>query len=186
VSKHSPFWDTLVDSNTYRVFSFANESREDEIVELFDGGKPLASLWDPIEVKLYDKEEGESDKPLADFMRILFGPVISARGVAILKPLINNTAEFLPLTTKVGAYFALNVYPVDCLDEEHSVVVRFPNSERIMDVEKYAFSSDRLKEVHAFRLPQLGPTHLFVSNEFRKTVEANNLTGLLFYSVPLA
>jgi len=54
-----------------------------------------------------------------------------------------------------------------------------------MEVTKYAFRWEQLEGIHIFRLPELGTSRLFVSDEFKRKVEENGLTGLLFYPVPL-
>ena len=65
-------------------------------------------------------------------------------------------------------------------------MIQFKSSVRIMEVEKYTFHRDHLGEINIFRLQQLGLSRLFVSDEYKRVVEANGLSGLRFYPVPLA
>jgi hypothetical protein len=94
--------------------------------------------------------------------------------------------EFLPFETPVGPYYGLHVQYVDCLDISLAEVIRFQSSGRIIEVTKYAFYWEKPEGVHIFRLPELGLSRLFVSDEFKQVVEENGLTGLLFYPVLLA
>lgn len=184
------FWDVLVDCNKYRMFCTqlpVNESLElDEKLKTY----PFPGNWVQLSLKLWEGEKGkkreEKKKPLADFMATgLLMDAISPRARTLLEPLITKQVEFLPFETPVGLYHGLHVKYVDCLDVDHAEVIRFKSSGRIMEVEKYAFYWERLEGIHIFRVPELGLSRLFVSDEFKRVVEENSLTGLLFYPVPL-
>lgn len=185
------FWDVLVDCNKYRMFCTqlpVNESLElDEKLKTY----PFPDDWVQLPLKLWEGEKGkkreEKKKPLADFMATgLLLDAISPRGRILLEPLITKQVEFLPFETPVGPYYGLHVKYVDCLDVSRVVGERFDDG-RIMAVgiEKYAFHWERLEGIHIFRVPELGLSRLFVSDEFKRVVEENGLTGLLFYPVPL-
>ncbi len=185
------FWDVLVNCNEYRMFR--TQLPVDVSLGLDERLKtyPFPDKWELLSLELWEGEKGkkreEKRKPVADFMATgLLMDAISPRARILLEPLITTQVEFLPVETPVGPYYGLHVKYVDCLDVDHAEVVRFKSSGRIMEVIKYAFYWERLEDIHIFRLPELGLSRLFVSDEFKRVVEENGLTGLLFYPVPLA
>lgn len=188
------FWDVLLDCNKYRLFAHdldaEGPARSLEFNEMLKTTRQFGENWHPLRLELWEGEPGkrkkEERKPNADFMGTgLLLDAISGRAKSLLESLIVNQVEFLLLETPVRPYYGLHVKYVDCLDAKHSAVVRFKSSGRIMEVEKYAFHWDRLEGVNIFRLPELGLSRLFVSDEFKRIVEDNGLTGLEFYPIPL-
>lgn len=178
-------WDVKDDVNNFAEFTLAEKSKIFEMTTLFMEAKSLIASWIPIEVKQYLENEFEQIKPPADFTRAFTIPAISTKAMDVLKPLIENNVELLPIKADVGSYSVLNVGVIDCLDVEHSAVERFKSSGRVMDVEKYAFYWDRIANIHMFRIKELGLSQLFVSDLFKTTYENNRLTGLLFHPISL-
>lgn len=180
------FWRILEDSNRFRTFRSTLSSKESLLLlDNLQTNSSLVDKWKPVQVKLA-KEKEEKEKPIADFIAIdLAFRAMSERAKQILTDLIIPQVEFLPFETPVGPYYGLHVKYVDCLDVNRAEVVRFKSSGRIMEVEKYAFYWERLEGIHIFHLPELVYSRLFVSDEFKRVVEENGLTGLLFYPVPL-
>ncbi|MFN3394908.1 MAG: imm11 family protein [Candidatus Thermochlorobacter sp.] len=184
------FWDVLVDTNTYRVFKKLLSTEESlEWMNTLEKGNPMGKSWIPLKLQFWEGDRGykraEKKKPVADFTETLAMPLVNLRGREKIEPLIATQVEFLPFETPVGPYYGLHVKYVDCLDVDRAKVVRFKSSGRIMEVEKYAFHWERLEGIHIFHLPELVHSRLFVSDEFKRVVEENGLTGLLFYPVPL-
>jgi len=186
------FWDVLIDSNTYRTFETGLDTEGYfKIKEMLRSGESVYEQWQTMKVQLWEGDKGykrkEKKKPVADFMSTTLMPLISLRGREKIEPLIANQVEFLPFETSVGPYYGLHIKYVDCLDEELSQVdYLYPEEKReIYSVSKYAFYWEKLQNVHIFRLPNVIHTSFFVSDEFRRVVEENGLTGLLFYPVPL-
>jgi len=184
------FWDVLIDSNTYRTFETGLDTETYFAVkEMLKSGASFHEQWNPMKVQLWEGDKGykrkEKKKPVADFMSTTLMPLVSLRGRKKIETLIANRVEFLPFETPVGPYYGLHVRYVDCLDIERAEVLRYKSSGRVMEVTKYAFRWERLEGIHIFRLPELGTSRLFVSDEFKRKVEENGLTGLLFYPVPL-
>lgn len=185
------FWDVLADTNTYRVFATSLSHEEyTHLRRVLEKGEPLGEAWNPLSLRLWEGDKGykrkEKRKPIADFTKITLMPLVSLRGREKIAPLVGDQVEFLPFETPVGPYYGLHVKYVDCLDVSRVEGERFDDG-RIMAVgiEKYAFRWEKLKDIHIFRLPELGLSRLFVSDEFKWVVEENNLTGMLFYPVPL-
>lgn len=182
------FWDVLIDSNSYRVFTTGWDVKKmREFYENIKSGEPLGERWATIQLVLWidpDHPKREQKKPVADFMSAGIMNVISNRARFTLEPLIASQVEFLPFETPVGPYYGLHIKYVDCLDTSR-IEAKYFGDGRIMRVLKYAFYWERLEGIHIFRLPELGLSRLFVSDEFKRVVEENGLTGLLFYPVPL-
>ena len=177
-------WDIMIDSNTYRVFDLGRPSSVIEFSEMFASNKLLENSWEIPHLSLF-QYEGEEDKPLADFMSGFDAPVVSKKATEILRPVVKQSVEFLPVQTEVGDYFALNIRFLNCLDVAHSIVERAKSDGSVIGVDKYAFYEDRLKDVCMFRVPELGLSRLFVLDRFKKIYEQSNLTGLIFYPIPL-
>ena len=182
------FWDVLLDCNNYRIFT-----PELSVPESLDLNQELknASIseanWVPLRLELWegDKPRAEKKKPIADFIDTgLLIKIASPRARTLLEPLIGNQAELLPFETPVGPYYGLHVKYVDCLDIAN-IEAKYFDDGRVMRVIKYAFYWDQLEKIHIFRLQELGLSRLFVSDEFKRIVELNGLTGLLFYPVQL-
>ena len=178
-------WDVIEDANRFRSFLRVDQSQGSHLLEAFKSNSSLADSWQPVDLVL-SLGKGEKDKPIADFMSGFVSVAISGKALGVLTPSLLDQAECLPLNTDAGTYFALNVTAVNCLDQGHSTLKLFSNSQRIMRVEKYAFYWEKLNGIHIFRLPELGISRLFVSDTFKQAVEENSLTGLLFYPVPLS
>ncbi len=124
------FWDVLVDSNSYRMFT--TELRPEENLALMDTlekAKSLEKNWQIIKLVFWEetgrRKKVERQKPIADFMHGKITLVISARSRELLAPLVANQVEFLPFETPVGPYYGLHVRYVDCLDVKRAEVIRF-------------------------------------------------------------
>jgi len=113
-------------------------------------------------------------------------PVFSERALKILHNYLVN-CEILELDI-LGHWeraYKIVVPPIiDCLDQDKAIVRRFKTSNRIMSIEKYAFT-DLCKSNHIFRIPEETLSQIFVSDIFKETVEINGLEGFIFKKVPL-
>jgi hypothetical protein len=162
---------------------------------MFWEGKPLTRVWEPVHV-FYYRTTGKS----CDFPSLHgYVPVFTTRAWGVLQPLIGHSVEALPLVcdTRIvvpkrgdkmrvpagpfGPFYAINVLNfVDCLDYDHSEIVWFSHGV-VMLVESYAFKNPGLlRGKHIFRLPETRALEVLVSDEFKNTVEKNNLVGLEF------
>ncbi len=183
------FWDVLEDANQYRVFRTELSAAENlALMDLFEQADPLLPQWQPMRLILFEEtgkyRKKERLKSIADFMDAKIAPVVSPGAKMLIEPLVSGQVEFLPFETPVGPYYGLHVQYVDCLDTSRIKAKYFADG-RIMRVLEYAFHWDRLENIHIFRLPELGLSRLFVSDEFKQLVETHGLTGLEFYPVPL-
>lgn len=106
-------------------------------------------------------------------------PVFNARAADLLRPLLIDNGELLPLLCDEGSYFAYNVTTVlDALDLEKSSIIRFASG-RIMDITRHEFL--QAKVTHSiFKIPQVPWMEVFVTDEFRDAVSQHRLTGFTF------
>lgn len=63
---------------------------------------------------------------------------------------------------------------------EKSELKLFPSSGRVMRVIKYVFRTEKLKNVTIFKLPEFPKGISYATEEFKKVVEENNITGFKF------
>jgi hypothetical protein len=186
-------WLIRIDVENYRSFKPALEFFDQWVpwIDKFREEGWFASEWRPVEMVLFEGEEGEvrkeRKKPIPDFTGGYVADACSERARKIIEALVNGQVEFLPLITPVGPYYEMNIQRLSCLDVEHSIIdYLYPEEKRkIFKVIKYAFHWERLEGQHIFWIREVGTTPTFVSDEFKRLVEENNLTGLLFYPVSL-
>lgn len=147
-----------------------------EEIQAFDGRSHLKS-WKPIKVKRMEPEKGFE---LSDAPGFIF-PVFSRRALNCLEPLINKNVEILPLDFDEKEYLGINIITVlDAVDYENSIYKTYRDGKRIMAFKKYAFLPNVIENVSIFKISDEKTRYAFVSDEFKQTVEINNLTGYRF------
>ena len=105
-------------------------------------------------------------------------PVFSRRAWECLEPLISKNVEILPLDFNEKEYFGINVITVlDAIDYEKSIYKTYRDGKRIMAFEKYVFLPTVIEDVSMFKILDEKTRYAFVSDEFKQTVEKNNLLG---------
>lgn len=158
-----------------QLYEFGNED-----LFRFQGGKPRARVWRPVEVRIETLEQGQI---LGNFLRMSgAGFTCDIKALHILTPLIGHMVEFLPLHCEDSEFFMINVIKViDCLDTERSEFEHL-SYKRIPRVSKYVFKANCVDDTSIFKIPEnLGAT--FVTNSFKNSVENNGLIGLEFRKV---
>lgn len=163
-----------------RVTAFALTGQTQGVFSLFDG-RSLADSWVPPAVQPADMDE--DDAQLGDCTVLGTVPLLSRRAADALFPIIETSAELLPVHYPRAALSILNVLGTsDCLDESRSEVERFPTG-RVMRVTEYVFHPHKLPKARIFRLPQLLRAHLYVTDGFVSAVQQSDLTGFEFTPV---
>jgi len=171
------------------ILELTKEEHDKSRLILLDKMKTEQSLekdWKKISFIVDVSRDDYHGKPVPDLIEGVVVEAISNKTKLLVEPLISGQVEYLPIDTPFGPYYELNVKRVNCLNIEKSVVIRFKSSGRIRDVEEYSFHLEKLKKVHIFRLPELGLSKLFVSNELKGVIEKNELKGFVFREVPMA
>ena len=146
-------------------------------------GSPVAENWKPVRVERGPKSEGDPGLP-SDFPWLTRNELIMrTRAVVALRDMLEAGGEILPLATDDGvALYAFNVTRVlDAMDEENSIIKRFPDGQ-IMFVSAFAFRESMVRDEPFFKLPYRG-CPILVGERFKERVHAAGLVGLDFRMV---
>lgn len=172
-------WSLLADVEKYNSFNLVNQDQLPGLVNVTSfSGIEMKYRWDhhPVEI-VEEKEAGD--------LQSFFGGVFAfnTRAIESLDSFLQGNVEYLPLEYSKGEYYLINVLNLlNGIDYNKSIITRF-NDGSIMRFEKYAFSLDKVKGEHIFKIidePRKAP---FVSDEFRNKVIQEGLTGFLFTEV---
>lgn len=139
---------------------------------------PRAAGWDPPPVYVPNKRDKAADFCGSGPM----GLIMRAAATQVLRPLLEEAGELLPIHLGAEIYHTLNVLNcVDCLDTERSVTDPY--------VQTFVFDPTRLMATKAslFKIkPDQWVRILYVEGlfaperDFRAAVEAHGLVGLEF------
>ena len=142
----------------------------------YDGRSKIKD-WHPFAVRPLENKD-----PFGDFSTMQGAPtVISKRAAEILADLIHGQVELLPLIAADQEWYLLYATNmVDAVDFSKSTVKFFPNSQRIMWIDKLVFFADKVAGNHIFKIPQDKVSSIYVSDEFRQRVLDAGLTGIKF------
>lgn len=159
------------DVDDYNWLTLVND--EWRKLDMFDG-RSLINDWTPSEVTVV---KGRKRK-WSDVTSLSAGIIIlTEKSKAILEDLIKDSVEFLPLIFEGRNYYIINVIKmIDGLNKDKSEYRTFSDG-RIMQVLKYEFNSDIVKGHHIFKISEFKRGSVYVSDEFKKRVEENNLMG---------
>ena len=147
-----------------------------EEIKSFDGRKHMEN-WKPIKVK---RMEPEKHLELSDSPGFVI-TVFSKFALECLLPLIKDYVEVLKPDFEEGEYFAINVIKViDAIDYEKSKYTKFRDGKRILAFDKYVFIPEKVSEIPIFKISDEKHRWPFVSDELKRIIEANNLTGFNF------
>lgn len=159
-------------------FSIADDER---VVDVHFTDTPLISQWQvPTAHGFEDNPEVQGDFPsLSNYWKI---PVLSQRALNVLRPLLGNSYEILPINHPSGDPFAIVhiMDTIDCLDCDKSELTRDENVGRVSQIHRYALKEEMLSGKHIFKLPLECGADLIVDDDFRRAVEASGLKGLKF------
>lgn len=156
-----------------------SDTSDSERLEQLREAVSVMKDWEPVLAEPIIENAKDRRNELGDFPTFWSLPTVSKRASIALKDLLDGNAELLPIQNQ--SYFIVNVTRlVDALDEENSVLKRFPSSGSIMRIESFAFHEEALDNIPIFKLPQYKRVDVFVSQEFKDRVESANLMGFEF------
>ena len=159
-------------------FALVDESSDRSIWNGFNG-VPLAVQWRTPKITAVNVNDAEAEPD--DFALLGTVPVFSLRTLEAMLDLLRPNGEVLPLHYQGAEYFAYNVTSVlPALDEESSILRRFPGGNVVMSISKYAFKPDILRDTAVFKIPQLPKAFVFVTDIFVVRVQSAGLTGFSF------
>lgn len=180
------FWILMEDVDNFSMLSPIDYDCRALSQFLVDGkwGEALKSFWQPIKVKII------KNKYIGDIFSLdgCLHFVFSEKALNILLPLLQTSIEYLPIINVDNPndkLYVINILEVlDCLDHEKSNIEYFLNSKRVMMLRSpIILRSDILENKHIFRLKDAPGLRIFVSDDFKRLIEENNLIGLRFYSL---
>lgn len=120
---------------------------------------------------------------LRDFIYLKPGVVVcNLKARDLLRSNLGGDVEFVEIKSNVGGpYFLLNVLRVvDALDKTRSSIKRFPDSERVKEISKYAFQEKTLLGLSLFKLPENPSQDIYATTKFLEYFREVGLTGLDF------
>lgn len=169
-------WHLRFDGDNYDLLETVKDLPLSE-KQTFDG-RSKKKEWQPLKVKRMRWKRG---LPLSDAPGFMI-PVFSKDALEKLYPLICNSVEELELIFSEREYCGVYVTAVlDVIDYRKSKYIMFSDNERIMMFEKYAFKKCKeLMNHHIFKIVDEPLRWAFVSDEFKRVVEENELTGFIF------
>lgn len=146
-----------------------------ELINSFDGRSKVEN-WEPISLKrMYDRPFSNTPGLTSNI------PIFDKKAVEVIKELIKEQAEILPVNYNDGEFYIINVLgTVDCVNYDKSKYKTFRDGVRIMRFEKYEFIEEIVVGKHIFRLKDEPLKRPFVSDEFRNKIVESGLTGFIF------
>ena len=160
------------DSDGYDTLAQAS-AQSDRALATLESAEPVASKWRPIKV-VADKHGGSGDFP--SFLPHV--PAFSRRALDVLQPLLGDAIEALPLDFGRLEFFAIHVLEVvDCLDENLSVIKRFPSG-GVMSIRKHVFDEKCVGERLMFRIREAPLWGVYYTDRFKQLLETAKLEGL--------
>ena len=165
---------------TYRAF----ETKEKTGYKAFMfRGQPIEN-WESVELHP-SNHNTETGKEIGDVYSIdVSSVVVNEKCFNVISSHLQGNVQILPAQSESQRLYVLNVTTIiDCLDRKNSKLKLFQSSGRIMRVEEYAFHRELLDNVFIFKIPEELHTHPYVTEDFKKLIEQNNIKGFKFVPV---
>ena len=152
-----------------------------------DGYKSYMFDAVPVKERTFDKiypskYKDEIDKPIGDVFSVEISSfILNEKSYKVLYPYLKNHSQIFKIKSDNKIFYVVNVIDIiDCLNYDESELKYFSSSGRVMDVEKYVFKTEKLKNATIFKLPEFPKAISYVTEEFKKAVEENNIKGFKF------
>lgn len=140
----------------------------------------------------YDKNEGEM---LTDYLANDKGWFVLSEKLKRLLEAMNTEIQFLPVeilereSNNKHTYYIANILRlVDalCLENSEYFETEIPSLGTIYTVSKFAVFENRTQNSDIFKLTNRQEIPVFVSENFKNTIEGNNITGIFFTEIRVA
>lgn len=146
-------------------------------------GKSHKENFSLLEVEIVDQGD-ISDLPKFWTCSGVF--VMSVKAKDSLEKLIKGCVEFIPLKCRDKVLYLVNILSIiDAINYEQARFERLSTG-LVVGMEKYSFLEDKIEGLNIFITTLNGHIHsteVFVTSEFKETVEKNNLRGFKFVEV---
>lgn len=172
-------WEVNSACEGYYLLEFS-PSLPDELSDFF--GESIADKWKPCKLKKVKFDPHQRNLKLGDAsgMETL---IISQKALKVLKPIIENDVEILPVNfqdKEKGKYHVINVTALlDCLDLENCDLKLFDDGS-VMHIRKYSFFTDKIEGHNIFKTEKASQSRIFVTDEFYNAVIDNDLSSFNF------
>ncbi|KFL63518.1 hypothetical protein DJ50_4825 [Bacillus cereus ATCC 10876] len=114
--------------------------------------------------------------------------MISEKAKQVLKPLIGDNVEFLPLlrNSTSEVYYLIHVLNVlDAIDSDKAILKKLITG-LIIGCEKFAFDSNTVQNEMIFKVyinGKIHPTAVFILDELKILIEQSDLKGFKFIEI---
>lgn len=160
-----------------------NEDFTEAFDEAFYCGERTKGEFNNVEVKVIG---GQVESDYTKLWNAEESLVLSKRALVVLEDLLKDNCEIIKLKCKSRMFFAVNILnPINALNYDNSKLKRL-RSGLVVDVDEYIFLEEKIKGKNIFRIFLEGivmVSEIFVSENFKKIVEDNNLKGFKFEEV---
>jgi hypothetical protein len=179
-------WDEFHNSLPWDVLDYVKQSEEERYSDQLNRAKPLAKGWQPPHVKLRRR------KWRCDLIGLYPHWVVNEKARAALMPLLRKTVEFLPLRcSELPGLWVM--HPLRHIDLASNAVHNATEGSNMTVIRRYAFEIVDLKGKHLFGIKQAPGSSArkggyrfgasYVSEGFKRVVEAHGLQGVVFEKV---
>ncbi|WP_444995615.1 imm11 family protein [Aliikangiella sp. IMCC44359] len=176
-----------VQSNTtdYKSF-YPTETDENAILEMRGAldfhGKPRKDDWISMPVYLRELEDYNIGKQsIPDIVSLRSTLVLSEKAKKVLMPYLSYEDELLPLEHENDTWYVLNVVKkMDMALDREKTTYYVDELMEVTGAKKYVFKSELLNGVHLFKLGVSNFITIYCSEQFKKAIEDNYLTGVKF------
>lgn len=173
------FWELRVDPTVDELWG--KDDKSNQVMSNRKGltGTSMKDTWEPIE--LVTIEPGDKGDMISYGKNTIY-PIFTKKTVEVLKDLIQDSVEILPIHHDQYDGYLVNIINVlDCLNEENTKMSKWGV------IEKYDFIEEKVKDQHIFfvyKKKTASPTLVpIVSDHFKQRVEESGLKGFRFTSI---
>lgn len=172
-------WNFSINEFDYSEYFMPNEQERDFFNTICKPalikGEAIGKKWRPV---IYIKRKQRKNPDFLPIAKV--GIVITQKAVDVLKPLLGNSVELLPLRSfKQPMYFVNVLESLDCLDEDETIYKLSAVTKTKVGIVKFAFDPEKIADKHIFKIKGFW-YNTFVSDEFRKICKENDLQGVDF------
>ena len=135
-----------------------------------DGYKSYMFDAVPVKERTFDKiypskYKDEIDKPIGDVFSVEISSfILNEKSYKVLYPYLKNHSQIFKIKSDNKIFYVVNVIDIiDCLNYDESELKYFSSSGRVMDVEKYVFKTEKLKNATIFKLPEFPKSISYVT-----------------------
>lgn len=181
-----------IDRKTNKLFVMSDKYPLQKISD-FDTGEKKADNWNPPGIRWFDDDGRNLDKskdPDISYISTASSLILTPHTSDIIRPVINEVAELLPVSFNGELWNLLNVYNViDVLDKKNCEYDIRKNGQ-VGRLKKLAFRPDKVPHAKLFKIPERRSRIYFAEhhpddseNNFKNIVEKNKLFGIEFVKV---